>query len=146
MNPEIKKILCPVDFSQATEKVIDYAKLLAGVLNAEIVLLYVSPTMNRYGMFQVSDGDISNFVSAILDGAKDKMDEFLETKLSGVKASGRVEVGYAAELIVDAAETEEADMILMGTHGRKGIDRILFGSVAEKVIKTAKIPVMTIRP
>jgi nucleotide-binding universal stress UspA family protein len=57
-----------------------------------------------------------------------------------------VVTGYAAEEILGVAEGEDADMIVMGTHGRKGIDRILFGSVAEKVVKGAKCPVLTVRP
>jgi nucleotide-binding universal stress UspA family protein len=63
-----------------------------------------------------------------------------------INASGRVVTGYAAEEILDVAEAEKVDMIIMGTHGRKGIDRILFGSVAEKVVKSASMPVLTIRP
>ena len=54
--------------------------------------------------------------------------------------------GYAAEEIFGMAAKENVDLIIMGTHGRKGIDRILFGSVAEKVVKGAKCPVLTIRP
>ena len=53
---------------------------------------------------------------------------------------------HSPEPLVDVAEECEADMIIMGTHGRKGIDRILFGSVAEKVVKNSPIPVLTIRP
>ncbi|MBO4369276.1 MAG: universal stress protein, partial [Desulfovibrio sp.] len=64
----------------------------------------------------------------------------------GVDAQGQVLIGYAAEEILNRATEENADMIVMGTHGRKGIDRILFGSVAEKVVKNARIPVLTIRP
>jgi nucleotide-binding universal stress UspA family protein len=57
-----------------------------------------------------------------------------------------VVTGYAAEEILLMVEEEKADMLVMGTHGRRGIDRILFGSVAEKVVKSAKCPVVTIRP
>ena len=57
-----------------------------------------------------------------------------------------VVVGYAAEEILALAESEQADNIVMGTRGRKGIDLILFGSVAEKVVKNATCPVLTIRP
>ena len=55
-------------------------------------------------------------------------------------------VGYAAEEILKTAVKENCDLIVMGTHGRKGIDRILFGSVAEKVVKRSSVPVLTIRP
>ena len=65
---------------------------------------------------------------------------------TGVDARGVVVVGYAAEEILALAESEQADIIVMGTRGRKGIDLILFGSVAEKVVKNATCPVLTIRP
>ena len=55
-------------------------------------------------------------------------------------------VGHPAEVIAREAEDRGADLIVMGTHGRKGIDRILFGSVAEKVVKNASMPVLTVRP
>jgi nucleotide-binding universal stress UspA family protein len=57
-----------------------------------------------------------------------------------------VEYGYAPEKILETAREVAADMIIMGTHGRRGVDRIPFGSVAEKIVKTATIPVLTIRP
>ena len=64
----------------------------------------------------------------------------------GVKAEGRVLVGYASDEILKKAREEECDMIVMGTHGRRGIDRLIFGSVAEKVVKNSTVPVLTIRP
>ena len=65
---------------------------------------------------------------------------------AGVEVEADVVVGYATEEILAAADKYNADIIVMGTHGRKGIDRILFGSVAEKVVTQSKIPVLTIRP
>ena len=63
-----------------------------------------------------------------------------------IPVKAEVVVGYAAEEILSLAENEDADLIVMGPHGRKGIDRILFGSVAEKVVKNSSRPVLTIRP
>jgi len=74
------------------------------------------------------------------------MQQFVTENFEGVDAKAEVVVGYAAEEIISIAEKEGADMIIMGTHGRKGIDRILFGSVAEKVVKNSPVPVLTIRP
>ena len=74
------------------------------------------------------------------------MADFVAEHFQGVDAQGIVVVGYAAEEILNLAEKEHADMIVMGTRGRKGLDLILFGSVAEKVVKNSKCPVLTIRP
>ena len=63
-----------------------------------------------------------------------------------MSAAGLVVTGYPAEEILKVAADRKADMIVMGTHGRTGIDRIIFGSVAEKVVKTAACPVLTIKP
>ena len=81
-----------------------------------------------------------------MTGAEQGMADFVEENFKGVEAEGRVVVGYAAEEILKTAVKENCDLIVMGTHGRKGIDRILFGSVAEKVVKRSSVPVLTIRP
>ena len=89
---------------------------------------------------------IENFVGEIVTGAEQGMADFVEENFKGVEAEGRVVVGYAAEEILKTAVKENSDLIVMGTQGRKGIDRILFGSVAEKVVKRSSVPVLTIRP
>ena len=78
--------------------------------------------------------------------AETTMDEFVTENFKGLPARGVVLAGYPAEEILKAAETEQADLIVMGTHGRTGIDRIIFGSVAEMVVKTAACPVLTVKP
>ena len=84
--------------------------------------------------------------SSIVSGAEKAMAQFVSENFEGVETKAEVVVGYAAEEILEIAAKEEADLIVMGTHGRKGIDRILFGSVAERVVKNSHLPVLTIRP
>ena len=74
------------------------------------------------------------------------VDDFGAITDSGVKVEGKILSGYAAQEILSFANTNDIDLIVMGTHGRTGIDRMLFGSVAEKVVKAAEMPVMTVRP
>lgn len=143
---EIKKILCAVDFSEQSKSVADYARTLALALGAEVVCIYVAPSLSQYVGFKVPASSIDEFVGEIVSGAETTMDQFLEENFKGVDACGKVLTGYAAEEVLDMATSEQADMIVMGTHGRKGIDRMLFGSVAEKVVKSALCPVVTIRP
>ena len=144
--PEIKKILCAVDFSEHSPTVAEYAATMAKALGAEILCVYVAPSLSQYVGFHVPPSSIENFVGEIVSGADTTMDTFLSTNFGGLQAQGRVVTGYAAEEILALAEEEKTDMIVMGTHGRRGIDRILFGSVAEKVVKIAKCPVLTVRP
>ncbi|WP_300162059.1 universal stress protein [Solidesulfovibrio sp.] len=146
MSPQVKTILLAVDFSETAQYLADYATLFAKGLDARLLVLYVSPSMNRYTTLYVPAESIKALVSQILEGANRTMGEFMTGRFSGLDAEGRVEYGYAPEKILDAARKAKADMIIMGTHGRRGVDRIPFGSVAEKVVKTAKIPVLTVRP
>ncbi len=144
--PEIKKILCAIDFSDSSRIVAEYAADLARCMGAEVTVLYVAPSLNQYVGFHVPPSSIESFVGSIVDGAEQTMEKFIEENFKDAKATGKVTTGYAAEEILTVAADTFADMIVMGTHGRKGIDRILFGSVAEKVVKSATIPVFTIRP
>ncbi|WP_291323716.1 universal stress protein [Desulfonatronospira sp.] len=143
---EVKKILCAVDFSEMSSRVADYAQTLAKPLNSAVKVVYVAPSLSQYVGFHVPPTSIENFVGEIVSGAEKTMDIFIQENFTDIEATGQVLTGYAAEEILKYAEKEGLDMIIMGTHGRKGIDRILFGSVAEKIVKAAPIPVLTIRP
>ncbi len=142
----IKKILCAIDFSEASPLVAGYAETLARSLGSEVLVLYVAPSLSQYVGFHVPPSSIESFVKDIVSGADQTMARFLEEHFKGIQAKGEVVTGYAAEEILSQAKEEKADLIVMGTHGRKGIDRILFGSVAEKVVKSAPVPVLTVRP
>ena len=131
---EIKKILCAVDLSEHSAAVAEYATMLAKGLGASIIVVYTAPSLSQYVGFHVPPNTIENFVGEIVSGAEKSMDAFVAENFPGV------------EVIAREAEDRGADLIVMGTHGRKGIDRILFGSVAEKVVKNASMPVLTVRP
>ncbi len=143
---KIEKILCAVDLAEFSPQVADYARTLAQAMDARIDVVYVAPTLAQYVGFQVAPNSIENFVGEIISGAETAMDGFIQNNFSGVKAQSHILSGYAAEEILHFAEKEGSDLIVMGTHGRKGIDRILFGSVAEKIVKSATRPVLTLRP
>lgn len=142
----LKKIICALDLSNHSKYVAEYANLLATLSGASIVAVYTAPTMTQYTGFHVPPNAIDDFVGEIVHGAKQTMDEFVKENFKNVDVRSEIMVGYAAEEIVAISIAESADLIIMGTHGRRGIDRILFGSVAEKVVKNSNIPVMTIRP
>ena len=143
---EIKKILCAVDFSDHSPEVAEYASLMAKSSGAQVMVLYVAPSLSQYVGFHVPPSSIESFVGEIVTGAEDTMNEFVKDNFKDITVSGKVVAGYPAEEILAIAGAEGCDMIVMGTHGRKGIDRILFGSVAEKVVKSSKVPVLTVRP
>lgn len=142
----MKRILCALDLSDHSKTVADYAKSFAKMTGASVTAIYAAPTLTQYTGFHVPPNTIDSFVGEIVSGAERSMVEFVTENFEGVDAKGIVVVGYAAEEILATAEREQSDLIIMGTHGRKGIDRILFGSVAEKVVKNSTCPVLTIRP
>lgn len=144
--PSIKKIFCSVDLTDHSNLVAEYTCEVARAFDAEVMVFYVAPTLTQYVGFHVPPSSIENFVGEIVVGAEKSMEEFVANNFKGIKAQGKVVTGYAAEEIVKVSEAFGADLIIMGTHGRVGLDRIVFGSVAEKVLKAANAPVMTIRP
>jgi len=142
----IKKILCAVDFSEHSPMVAEYANMIASCSGAQVVVLYVAPSLSQYVGFHVPPSSIESFVGEIVTGAEDTMESFVTDNFKDLNVQGKVVTGYPAEEILAIADGEDCDMVIMGTHGRKGIDRILFGSVAEKVVKSSKAPVLTVRP
>lgn len=142
----IKKIICALDLSQHSALVAEYTVTMAKAFDAEVTVVYAAPALTQYVGFHVPPSSIENFVGEIVAGAEKTMQDFVAEHFKDVNAVGKVVNGYAAEEILNLVESLGADLIIMGTHGRKGIDRILFGSVAEKVVKSSTIPVMTIRP
>ena len=143
---KITKILCAVDFSQHSDQVAAYAATLAKAFGAEIIAVYAAPDLAQYDNLHVSPATLENTLDEIFIGAEKNMEHFVPAAFNGANVQGVVVTGDPAEEILEMASASEADMIIMGTHGRKGIERILFGSVAEQVVKSASIPVLTIHP
>ncbi len=143
---DISKILCAVDLAEDCTALAQYANTMARHMNARVLVLYTAPTLQQYVGFQVQPQTISHFVEEITMTAQVKMDEFVKRNFTDVEAEGRVVAGYASEEIINTAVAENCDLILMRTHGRTGLDRFLFGSVAEKVVHKSTIPVLTLRP
>lgn len=143
---EIKNILCAVDFSEMSPRVASYTQVLAASLNAKVHLVYVAPSLDQHASFSVPIPSAQEFIDQIVTEAQKKMEVFIQEHFKKINVRGEVLRGYADEEILKFAAKEKIDLIVMGTHGRKGVDKILFGSVAEKVVKSSRIPVLSIRP
>ena len=144
--PFMQTILCAVDFSEGSPEVAEYAASLATATGATVVCLYVAPSLAEYVGFNVPQAALDSFVGDVVSSADTSMHDFLSEHFKGLSATGLVVTGYPAEEILKVAADRKADMIVMGTHGRTGIDRIIFGSVAEKVVTAAPCPVLTVKP
>lgn len=147
MLKDVKKILVPIDFSDNSQKVFEAATNVAIKFGAELLSIFVVQSFEDYSGFFVPHMPVLQFQEEMQGSAEKKMAAFLEANLpAGLVGSGKVVVGDVGEEIVAFAAREKIDMIVMGTHGYKGLERVLFGSVAEQVVKTAACPVLTVNP
>jgi len=144
---EIKNILFPVDFTEASSKVARYARGFAEKFGAKLYILYVVEDLSKFAGFYVPHVALEKLEKDLYEGAQKKMESLVEEDFAGVSnVETIVEVGQAAEKICEVAQKKDIDLIIIGTHGRRGLEKVLFGSVAEKVVKTAPCPVLTVNP
>jgi nucleotide-binding universal stress UspA family protein len=143
--PQFNKILVPVDFSAPSEHALEYAIALAKKLGAsiEIVHCYDVPVL------AAPDGAIiagPEVVRRIIDSATEALDKVVENHAAGAQLTPHLTQGPAPTAIVERAKETAADLIVIGTHGRTGLERWLLGSVAERVVRTSPVPVLTVHP
>lgn len=144
---EFKNILCPIDFSESSAKVVPYAVSLAEKFNAKLYLVYVVRELRHFTGFYIPHTSIASFEAEVARGAEKNMQNFVEEHCEGIKnLETRVIIGDVGEELNKMASSAGIDLIVMGTHGRKGLDKAIFGSVAEKVVKSAPCPVLTVNP
>lgn len=148
-----KRILVPVDGSKVAEAALEHAVVLAKQFKAEVTLLRVTSVamLTRQALGAADDGqalitDIEPIVEQERKEARDYLRK-VASKLSrrGVKAPAEQAEGAAAPTILEAARKLPADVIVMSTHGRSGLARAVFGSVAEEVVRHAPCPVLLVR-
>lgn len=143
----VKQILFPIDLSVDNAQLAKFVADAANLCGASVTLLHVVPDLRGYGAMYVSHPSLSNVVEHIAEGAGERMAKFAQEHLGAVpEVSTRVVIGNVAEQIVKFAKKQGMDMIVMGTHGRKGLELMLLGSVAEKVVRTSSVPVLTVNP
>jgi nucleotide-binding universal stress UspA family protein len=144
----ISKILVPVDFSECSRAALSHALSLAEQHGATIEALHVAEVPSLRGELRVAtESGTTSFREYALGAAQIELAGFLSGLSSAERAriSSRVEVGRPRERILDRAEHERYDLIVMGTHGRTGRAHLLAGSVAESVVRSAPCPVLTVR-
>lgn len=140
-----KNILVPVDFSEYAEHALDYAIALAAKLDAKVHLLNVIgiPALGVPELGVALSASMMDTIVKDNQAALDKLASARRTKAPIGEVMLRT--GDARDVIVRACEEVGADLIVMGTHGRRGVSRALLGSVAESVVRTAPCPVLTLR-
>ena len=145
MSPDIKSILVPVDFSSNSARALEYAHTLATRFSASLHLIHVCevPSLTTGSMDAYAIA-YSNWSQQLGDEAERELVKLLP-KLTGVPVTTEVLFGSPARALVTAATTRKVDLIVMGTHGHGPLMHALMGNVAERVVRTAPCPVLTVR-
>jgi nucleotide-binding universal stress UspA family protein len=137
MDIHIQKILCPVDFSTPGRFAFEYACAVARHHNATLELLHVAEP-SAYAEDELPDGKLS-----IEASSRQQLQELADQ--ADCPAEINLVAGIPCIEIINRAEQIHADLIVIGTHGRTGIKHLMIGSVAERVVRTASCPVLTVR-
>lgn len=143
---DFKAILFATDFSESSDYAFGYAHSLAKKFNARLLIVHIINEPVDLRGFYVPHISFEKLEEEIEEGAQKMMEKFCRTHIRDYDNYETFIVpGIPYDEIIKKAAEAAADLIIMGTHGRTGLDHVLFGSTAEKVVRKATIPVMTIR-
>ncbi len=144
---QVKKILFPIDFSEKYEILAPWVATFAEKFDAAVYVVFVARDLSSFSSFHVPHGSIQSFQEEALKGAEKEMHAATQKfAKSFTKLHTKVLSGRPAEKILEFAQSQKVDLIIMGAHGRKGLEKAIFGSVADKVVAGAPCPVLTINP
>jgi universal stress protein A len=141
---KFRRILAPTDFSSLSERGVAEAQSLAHSLGAELVLLHVvEPAVMAGDLYGASA--MATVIEELQHSARQALERAVaKIKKRGQRCHGVIANGGAAAAIVDTADRLRADLIVLATHGRSGFSHLLLGSVAERVVRSAACPVLTL--
>lgn len=143
---EISKIVVPVDLEQHTQKLADFAMYIARKLNVHLCFLHVVEFYGT-GDMMLGSPSLETINQERVAKAKEVMANLVKDNKSKYdNISGIVYKGDVVDTIVKFAQEEQAGLVIVGTHGAKGLEKILLGSVAERVLKRAHCPTLTMNP
>jgi len=145
---EYRKILFPVDLSEVPARLVEHALALAGRFSAELHVLYVIRPV-EYGRVYYAPGppEVRAFESEATESARQRLDEFVAQNLAGYpELKTSIIRGHIRDEILKYIADQGVDLVVMGTRSRKGVDRVLFGSVAQRIVQMSPVPVMTVSP
>lgn len=136
-----KKILVPFDFSEPSQVAVRHAVAIAGKYESSIDFLYVIEHLQQLGG---TTANVERLEKDFRDAANGRLQEVRDSIEPPIETKQVVQVGKAAQAITDYAQENEVDLIVIGTRGHGKIDQALIGSVAERVVRSASCPVLTV--
>lgn len=137
-----KKILVPTDGSEFAKKAQKHALFLAGVSGAEIIA--VSVTENNFVNGLPLDDEVYQLNQLLKERSEENLEEFDKLNEDDLKITHVIKEGSPARCILEVASEEDVDLIVMGSSGKSGFDRFIMGSVADKVVNSAKCAVLVV--
>lgn len=143
---QIKQILVPTDFSENAQHAVSYAVGLAKQCSAKLHLLH-TPVIPTYLLMDLSYSPGPEAVTRILNDAQEAIDQQAKVVASaGVEHFTAIREGTVHEVIRDYAKEHDVDLVVVGTHGRSGVAKLMYGSVTERVLKTVHTPIIVVPP
>jgi nucleotide-binding universal stress UspA family protein len=145
-NCPFQSVLCPVDFSECSAEALKEAARLAALASVKLVLLHATHIEVPAYMTEGTAGEIQRQLAAVREEAARHLNEWAAPHLSGASAEVVIDERPAVEAIHAQAAKLPKPWIVMGTHGRTGLQRLLLGSVTERTLRESHVPVVTIPP
>jgi nucleotide-binding universal stress UspA family protein len=144
---KFNRVLFPVDLSESSDKIVPYVQAVAEQFGSQIHILFAARVFDHFTSIYVPHPSINKFEKELIEGAEKRLYEFVDQHFKEFPhTKTAVVAGDPSEEIINYINEHEVDLVIMGTHGRKGMDKIIFGSVAERVVKLAPVPVMVVNP
>jgi len=147
---EIRKILFPCDLTENSSKILPYVLSICDKYNSTVYLLHVVQDLQKWGKDYIPHPSMDKYQKEAEEGAKKAVERFCEKcpfggeKCPSIQKS--ITSGDPIDEILKTIDSENIDLVIMGTHGRKGLEHVIFGSVAENVVKKSPVPVLSINP
>ena len=144
---KIDKILFPSELKRDPLKILPYVLSMSEKYNSTIYLLHVIEDISKWGGFYIPHISLDLYQKEAMEAAEKFMKKVCEQQMKGCpNFERRIFSGDPAAEILKTIDSEAVDLVVMGTHGYKGLEQAIFGSVARKVVKNSPVPVLTINP
>jgi nucleotide-binding universal stress UspA family protein len=143
---DFKQILFPTDLSEISAKMVPYVTMMAEKFDSKIHLLFACRVFESLKSIYVPHPSLKSMEEEVYKAAQVKMKEFVKEFFALQKPQFKVVLGDTVDEIMKYISENRIDLVIVGTHGRKGLERFIFGSVAKSVFQRANVPVMIINP
>jgi len=142
---KIGKILLATDFSEASTPAADYAQSLAQMAGADLHVLHVINELDEPQRVMIPAEAFQTLKKELETQAVRELESFCQQVSSGIPTTPHAVIGHPFQKILEVSKEVSADLIVMGTHGRTGLEHVIVGSTAERVIRHSTIPVLSVR-